>query len=125
MPHPPTLRELEDEKKDFFPTSEELKVCGKPCFSPVCSTPDSAYASPIIAPFGSPPAHPVPTPPSSRATSVRGAKLHATILGHVRKVDTDAASIDSGESSSSLATHVDGPRPGRQTKSKQSQIIAI
>ncbi|KAF3033224.1 hypothetical protein E8E11_002906 [Didymella keratinophila] len=33
--------ELEDEKKDRFPTSEELKFYGDPCSSPVCSAPGS------------------------------------------------------------------------------------
>jgi hypothetical protein len=125
MPHPPTPQELETEKKDRFPTSEELKFYGNPCSSPVCSAPGSRYASPAITPFGTPPATPASTPPSSRANSVREVKRRgrAPALGDIMEVDTDAASVDSNESNDSLTTRVGGTVSGRKNDFKQSQLI--
>lgn len=121
MPHPPTPQELEAEQRDRFLSSEDLKFYGKPCSSPACSAPGSAYVWPTITPFGTPPETPTSTPPATRPTSLREAKPRMPVI-YETDIDTDTATVESNASNDSVRTHIDGTRPGRNTNPKQSQL---
>ncbi|KAF3032910.1 hypothetical protein E8E12_002758 [Didymella heteroderae] len=121
-PLPPTPQEVEIEKKDRFPTSEDFTSYGNPCSSPVCSAPGSSYNSPTVTPFGTPPGTPTSTPPASRATSLREIESHAPVIDSM-DIDTDTASVDSNGPNNPLDTHVGGTRHGRQNNPNQPQLI--